>query len=234
VACRRAIDPAEIRRPREAVLASAHAAVTEPKPEQVRYPWGIFFAVLGIAFFIGMVFAILILFGVLKQDQAQLVMQGVSAVVAVWVFFDALRRRIPRPMRWALGTMLLLAVIFPWYLARRSKPRSSVPFVEAEVGPVTRFLIFALLIFFLVSLIFYIVQGPQPAKAPVPHPGNTRTVAIPKPAYPDYALLGWAMTNAFAARCDKNTCAEGTLECGSSSYRLPPSVHTANGLRLTN
>jgi hypothetical protein len=181
VACRRTIDPAEIARPREAVLASAHAPVTEPKPELVRYPWRIFFAVLGIAFFIGVVFAILILFGFLKQDQAQLVMQGVSAVVGVWVYFDALRRRIPRPMRWALGTMLLLAVIFPWYLARRSKPRSSVPFVEAEVGPVTRFLIIALLIFFLVSLIFYIVQGPPPATAPAPHPGGTRTVAIPKP-----------------------------------------------------
>ena len=89
-------------------------------------------------------------------------MRGAPTLAGIWVFFDALRRRIPRPLRWAVGTMLLLVVIFPWYLARRSKPQSPVPFVEAEVGPVTRFLLFALLIFFLASLIFYIVQGPAP------------------------------------------------------------------------
>ena len=56
--------------------------------------------------------------------------------------------------------MLLLILIFPWYLARRRTPQSPVPFVEAEVGPLARFLLFALLFFFLASLIFYIVQRP--------------------------------------------------------------------------
>jgi hypothetical protein len=65
---------------------------------------------------------------------------------------------------------VIIFLVFPWYLARRSKPQSSVPFVEAEVGPVTRFLLIALLIFFLASMIFYIVQGPPPALAPTPQP----------------------------------------------------------------
>jgi hypothetical protein len=66
--------------------------------------------------------------------------------------------------------MMLLAIIFPWYLARRSKPEAVVPFVEAEVGPVTRILLIALLIFFLIGLVFNIVQGPQPGSTPTSTP----------------------------------------------------------------
>jgi hypothetical protein len=65
----------------------------------------------------------------------------------------------------------IIFVVFPWYLARRNKPNSTVPFVEAEVGPVTRFLLFALLLFFLVSLIFYLVEGPPHSIVPAP-PSN--------------------------------------------------------------
>ncbi len=165
VACRHAIDPAEITRPQAVTLPTASAPGTILRPEAVRYPWRIFFAVLGIAFLLA-----LILEGLWGEQRAQLAMVGVETLAGVWVFFDALRRRISRPLRWAVGSMFLPVVIFPWYLARRRAPQSPVPFVEREVGPVTRFLLFALLLFFLVSLIFYIVQGPPPATAPTPPP----------------------------------------------------------------
>ena len=165
VACKHPINPAEIGRPQEAALPAAPATGTGPRPETVRYPWLIFFAVLGSGLILGQIF--LAIWG---EQKGPLVIQSVPILVGLWVFFDALRQRVPRPLRWAVGSMLLLIIIFPWYLARRSKPQSPVPFVEAEVGPVTRFLLIALFIFFLASLIFYIVQGPPPALAPPPQP----------------------------------------------------------------
>jgi hypothetical protein len=58
--------------------------------------------------------------------------------------------------------MLLPVIIFPWYLARRRVPQSACPFVEREVGPIIRFLFFALAAFFLLSAIFYVLHGPAP------------------------------------------------------------------------
>jgi len=165
VACKHPINPAEIARPQEMALAAGPAPGTEPRPEPVRYPWRIFFAVLGISFFLALVFE-----GLWGEQKAQLAMGGAQALAGVWVFFDAVRQRIPRPLRWAVGSMVLPVIIFPWYLARRRMLQSPVPFVEAEVGPVTRFLLFALLIFILARLIFYIVQNPPPATVPSPPP----------------------------------------------------------------
>ena len=165
VACKHTINPAEIARPQEGALAATSGPGTEPRPEPVRYPWRIFFAVLGISFLLALVFE-----GLWGEQKAQLAMLGAQTLAGVWVFFDALRQRIPRPLRWAVGSMVLPIIIFPWYLARRRMLQSPVPFVEAEVGPVTRILLFALLIFILVSLIFYIVQGPPPALAPTAPP----------------------------------------------------------------
>jgi hypothetical protein len=175
VACKHPINPAEIARPREAVLPAARASSTEARPVAVRYPWPIFFIVLGSAFLLGLLYSAAITSGLLNEDQARMSLQGAPILAGVWVFFDALRRRIPRPLRWAVGTMLLLIVIFPWYLARRRTPQSSVPFVEAEVGPVARFLLFVLLFFFLASLIFYIVKGPPPGTTPPSPPKIQRT-----------------------------------------------------------
>jgi hypothetical protein len=166
VACKSVIDPAQIARTPESVSpAAVTAASAEPRPEPVRYPWRFFFMVLGISFFLA-----LILEAFWGEQTAQLAMGAVQALAGVWVFYDALRQRIRRPLRWAVGTMLLPIVIFPWYLGRRRTPEAPVPFVEAEVGPVTRVLLIAVLLFFLVSLIFYIVQGPQPGSSPTPAP----------------------------------------------------------------
>jgi len=165
VACKHAIDPAEIGRAQEVASPAVPLSSLEPKPQPVRYPWRLLFAYLGISFCLALVFE-----GTLGEQKAQLAMGGVQTLAGVWVFLDALRQRVPRPLRWAVGSMVLPVVIFPWYLARRRKTGSSVPFVEAEVGPVTRFLLFALLVFMLVSLIFYLVQGPPPALTPTPAP----------------------------------------------------------------
>jgi hypothetical protein len=167
VACKHPITAAEISPPQPATSAEASAPNPQLRREVVRYPWPVFFVVLGGSFFIGLIYAAIVTRGLLKEEQAQLAIQAAPILAGVWVFFDALRRHIPRPLRWAIGTMLP-AVILPWYLARRRRPRAYVPFVEAEVGPVTRFLLFALLFFFLASLFFYIVKGP-PATTPA-HP----------------------------------------------------------------
>lgn len=175
VACKHRIDPAEIQQQRTAASAIP-APAAEPKPEPVRYPWPIFFAVLGFSFLAGLVYATAIYLGLVKEEHAQLIMQVVPVVVGAWVFLDALRRGVPRPLRWALGTMLILAIILPWYLARRKKPQSPGPFFEAELGPVARFLLIALMIFILASLILYVVKGPTPAASPArtpnEHPGG--------------------------------------------------------------
>jgi hypothetical protein len=157
VACRHVINPAEIARPPAVVAPAAPVRVKEAKPAPVRFPWRIFFAVLGTCLVLAQ-----ISLAVWEEQKAALVLQAVPIITGVWVFFDALRRGVPRPLRWGVGSMLLLIVIFPWYLARRRLPESSCPFVEADVRPLTRFLLFALIVFFLLSVVLHLVQGPTP------------------------------------------------------------------------
>ena len=165
VACKHPINPAEIALTPAVAVVAAHAPSTQAKREAVRYPWRILIAVMGIGMILG-----LISLALLGDEKGLLVIQAIPVFVGVWVFYDAYQRRLPRPFRWGIGTMMLLAIIFPWYLARRSKPEAVVPFVEAEVGPVTRILLIALLIFFLIGLVFNIVQGPQPGSTPTSTP----------------------------------------------------------------
>ena len=170
VACKHPIDPAEISLSPEASASVASGPGPDPKVERVRYPWRIFITVLSVSFLFALLFE-----GLLGEQRAQLAMGGLQTLAGVWVVVDAIRQRAPRPLRWAVGTMLLPVIVFPWYLARRSRPRSSVPFVEAEVGPVTRILLFAVLLVFLIVLIFHAVQNPTPGTAP-------KTPTIQKPA----------------------------------------------------
>jgi hypothetical protein len=161
VACKHPIDRAELAR-RHAVAASRPLmAGTEPLPAPVRYPWRLLFTFLGISFAMAVVFEAL-----WGQEKAQLAMGGAQTLAGVWVFFDAVRQRVARPFRWAMGSMLLPVVIFPWYWARRRTPQAPVPFVEAEAGPVTRLLLYVLLAFVLASLIYYKVKGPPPSNTP--------------------------------------------------------------------
>jgi len=165
VSCKHPINPSDITRSPTVALAAAHAASAQPRPEPVRYPWRILVAVMAIGMILG-----LISLALLGEQNGPKVIQAIPILAGLWVFYDAFRRRLPRPLRWSIGTMLLLALVLPWYLARRSKPESPVPFVEAEAGPVTRILLIALLVCFLIGLIFNIVQGPPPASAPASTP----------------------------------------------------------------
>jgi hypothetical protein len=162
VACKHAIDPAELTRLQSVALPEAPTAVAGPKPQPVRFSWPLFFVVFGVSCFL-----VIILQGLWKdQQQVLLIMGGIQTLAGVWVFFDAMRQRVPKPLRWSLGSMLLPLVIFPWYLARRRVPQSPVPFLEG--GRAIRLVLFALLLFLLANLIFYLVQGSSPNLAPTP------------------------------------------------------------------
>jgi hypothetical protein len=151
VACKRAIDPAEIRRPRF-VPAVGQPARRESEP--VRFSWRTFLIVLAIwvpgATLVQLHMAPL---------RAQLVLGGVQILCSFWVLFDAWEKRVPRPLRWGMGTLLLWPIIFPWYLARRSRPRQPCPFIEARVNPITLAVLFILL-----AALFYLIfkQAPPP------------------------------------------------------------------------
>ena len=162
VACKQPINPAEISRTSTPALpATPRPASANARPESVRYPWRILVVVMGIGMIVGM-----ITFALLGDQKGTLVIQTLPFAVGFWVFFDAFNRRIPRPFRWGMGTMLLLALVFPWYLARRNRPESSVPFVEAETRPVTRVLFILLLVLFLLGVILNFRQVQPTASKP--------------------------------------------------------------------
>lgn len=175
VACKQPIDPAAIARTPQPAAPADQLRSAEPRPEVVRYPWPLFFIVLGCSFFVGLIVVYVMSAGLMTEKQTEMAVHGASTLVGIWVFYDALRRRIPRPLRWGVGTMLLLAIVLPWYLARRSKPKATVPFVEAEVGPVTRLVLFALLLLVLASLIFSLVKAPQSTSPPSSRPKLQKT-----------------------------------------------------------
>jgi hypothetical protein len=149
VACRHEIDPAEIGKPRVPQVVEEPAR-RELQP--VRFPWRTFL----------MVFAIWVVGATLVQRfmnplKGQLVLGGVQILSSLWVLYDALEKRLPKPQRWGFGTLLLWPIIFPWYLARRQWPKQPCPFVEARVRPITRAILVVLLVVF-----FYLIfkQGP--------------------------------------------------------------------------
>ena len=154
VACKQVIDPAQIRR---AFPTTAQPTPKVPVPlPPVRFPWRVFFAILGF-WMIGAT-AVQLYLGPLKSE---LVLGGVQILCSVWAFSDASARRLPKPVRWGLGSLLLWPIVFPWYLARRNQPQAPCPFVEGPVGPLAR----ALLLVLLAVLFFLILKGP-PAKWP--------------------------------------------------------------------
>ena len=150
VACKHAIDFAEIRQPR--VLPPVGEPARQ-EPEPVRFSWRIFV----------IVFAIWVVGASLVQRymeplKGQLVLGGVQILCSFWVFFDALEKRLPRPLRWGMGTLLLWPIIFPWYLARRRAPKQPCPFVESRVSPLAR----AALLILLVVFFYLILKQPPP------------------------------------------------------------------------
>jgi len=151
VACRQAIDPTKI----NMMLAETPSAAEEqaqagiPTGATVRFPWPLF-----LALFFGRVLAA----GLIEQRwgllKAELVLGTIEALCAVWVFYDAGRSRVPRPFRWAWGTLFLWPFVFPWYLVRRKTPRALCPFVEGIALPIVFVVLLA------VGVIFVLIKGP--------------------------------------------------------------------------
>ncbi len=123
VSCKHVINPAEIARtPAPALPSTPRPARIQAPVESVPYPWRILVAVMGIGMIVG-----LIAFALLGPQNGPKAIQAIPIIAGFWVFFDAYTRRIPRPFRWSMGTMLLLGLVLPWYLARRNKPGSFRP-----------------------------------------------------------------------------------------------------------
>jgi len=154
--CKAPIDPRNVGRPVPAVEPDTIAAAPIHL-ERVRFPWGLFgillLARLGVAAY-------------LNQHQGLsrtfLILGAFEIICGAWVCFDATQRGIPKAFRWGLGSALLWILVFPWYLSRRRKPQAACPFIEAEVGPVTRVVFFALIVFFLITFLTVIIKGPPP------------------------------------------------------------------------
>lgn len=156
VACKAPIDLAQVRRPQRP--AETAPAEEEPAaPPIARFSWPIFLVVL-----FDWLLAAAVAVRLLGPDSGQVVMLSLVLLSSVWVFFDAQARRVPKPLRWVLGTLLLWIVFFPWYLSRRRSLRALCPFVEADGGPFVRVIFLALVLSSLIGLFLMILKGPPP------------------------------------------------------------------------
>lgn len=157
VACKQPVDPALIQKPQTSVAEPELAQEAPPQVEPARFSWMIFLSVLA---------AWLLAAGVTQQllgpEIGQWVLGGVVILCSAWVFYDAQRKGVARPLRWGLGVLLLWILVFPWYLARRRTPQAPCPFIEGEAGPLARALLFALMVFFLLGIAFMVFKGPPP------------------------------------------------------------------------
>jgi hypothetical protein len=154
VACKQPVDPAALRKsqPVDVPLPLPEA---EPQLPPVRFSWSVFFYVLGASWLVS---AVTIRF--LGLVDGQVVLSSLQLLSAIWVFFDARQKAIPKPLRWGVGSVILWIVIFPWYLVRRRTPKAPCPFVEADSGPFVRVMLLVIFIFFLVAVIVSLVGGP--------------------------------------------------------------------------
>jgi energy-converting hydrogenase Eha subunit A len=157
VACKEPVDVTQLKRSAAPPVETTAVQPPVPPPEPARFSWSIFFFVL-----IAWLGAAVVTQQLLGAVKSQWVLGSVVLLSSVWVFYDAEQKRVPKPLRWGLGSLLLWILVFPWYLARRTKPQAPCPFIEREAGPVTRALLFALVLFFLLSIVVMIFVGPSP------------------------------------------------------------------------
>jgi hypothetical protein len=158
VACKQPVDPALIRtRPAAPISAPEPPKESLPPPEPARFSWPIFLSVLA-----AWLLAALITQQLLGPEISQWVLGSVVILSSAWVFYDAQRKGVAKPLRWGIGVVLLWVVVFPWYLARRRTPKAPCPFIEGEAGPLARTLLFFLMIFFLLGIAIMLFKGPPP------------------------------------------------------------------------
>ena len=171
---RQTVDLNEIARP-EVVEPVAEQVIPVPLPvkDYARFSWGIFFAALGAWLVVAAIAESL-----LGPVKSQVVLFGLVAFSAVWVYRDAREKNIPTPFRWSLGSLLLWIIVFPWYLSRRRTPQADCPFIEGEGGRVARTLLFILFFFFLVSVVMMLLKGPKKSSSDEKKP-DTHGIAAP-------------------------------------------------------
>ena len=155
VACKTPVDLTRIQKAEPEFLFMPAGTPLPRAVEPARFSWGIFFAWLVIY-----LSAAILTTRFLGENGSKYVMGGFVLLSSMWVFFDAQRKGVPKPLRWVLGALLLWIVVFPWYLSRRRTPHAPCPFIEGEAGPVARVLFFILMAFFLIGALLIIFQGP--------------------------------------------------------------------------
>jgi hypothetical protein len=153
VACKRPINPVEIKmlEPPAGGTFEPRTPATQPSPS--RFSWSIFLVVLLSWFLLAGAAEML-----LGPKRSQLLLFSVVILSSAWVFYDAHDKLVPKPLRWGFLSLLLWIVMFPWYLARRRDPVAPCRFVEAEVSPLTRLLLVALLILALLWIVTMVLK----------------------------------------------------------------------------
>jgi hypothetical protein len=156
VACHVPIDFSRVRPSESPAKPSFQPAFELP----VRFSWSMFFYVL-IVYLVVAEIAYHYL-GPAKVQEFVAGAQVSQVVMSLWVLADARRRGVPKPLRWALASLLFWLIFFPWYLERRKRPRAPCPFVESQPGPVTRFILLLLLVMALAALLMFLIHAPLP------------------------------------------------------------------------
>ncbi len=152
--CRQPIDASQIERPR-VVIPIAEQVIALPQKEQARFSWRIWGAV-----FVTWFLVAVSLEHLLGYKESQFVLGSVVILSSAWIFHDAHKKGIPKALRWAIGSLLLWIVVFPWYLSRRQAPKAPCPLIEEESGRVVRTLLFILFLVFLLGAVMVALKGP--------------------------------------------------------------------------
>ena len=153
VACKQPVNPAEIKRPEPPAALTFEPRGPALQVSPGRFSWPLFLAVL-----LGWFLLAGLAEKFLGPVRAQLLLGSLVILSSAWVFYDAHDKLVPKPWRWGVGSLLLWIIVFPWYLARRRDPAAPCRFVEAEVRPLTRVLLAALIIFVLLGLVIMVLQ----------------------------------------------------------------------------
>lgn len=145
--------PPQARGPRFAWMTPA-----PPRPgevQRVQFSLPTFLMVLAIA--LGIATLALKVLGPVKS---QYVMPGLVLFSSIWVYLDAYHRKLPKPLQWAIGSLLVWIVVFPWYIARRRLPNAACPLIEMDSRRFFRAILVLLFVGFLFSVLLQYLRGP--------------------------------------------------------------------------
>lgn len=157
VACQTPVDFSQVRKPEPEIPVAAEEARPAPPVEPARFSWGIFFTV-----FVLWMLAAVVTTQLLGPQGSQVGLGSFVLASSLWVFLDAQKKGVPKPLRWGVGALLLWILVFPWYLSRRRTPQAPCRFIEGEAGPIARALFVILMIFFLLGALLVIFNGAPP------------------------------------------------------------------------